>query len=653
MTRRPRKSDPETAEAFLGNEDLDIPTVEHRENPSKVLASLILEKALTRATRKRLQNERGLAVLVEPPTAAWVLQVRSALCLAFDWGMTDARDGMGRTRKPTDGAAELADVIASGQRVVVVCHAPDAHVPPAFIAAADLRIRLNRPTAAMVSTAIRKLTGKAARRVPAQVEILDLPDIASALRNGIGGPAGCVRRLERAIAAKSSPGANLRRVPPVHELHGQGEAGVWARRLVDDYRTMAPADFWAQADKSVVVFGDPGVGKTSLAHSLSVSTGLPLLETSVAAWFEGSGYLDKTLAAMTEAFAAARSHGGNGCVLVLDELDGMPGRKAASSDRDSTYWMPLQAAYLRAVETTAAPGSRVILIGCTNFPDRLDPALLRPGRLGRLIHVRRPDAAGIAGILRQHLGDDLAGIDLTGVAAAGVGSTGADVTAWIAQARRTARLAGRSLRIGDLLEAVLPADDRSEADRYRCAVHESAHSVVAHMMGGGRIRRVTIVATGQMGGTTELDDHGSAVMSKETLDARIMAALAGRAGEEEFGLGPTTGAHHDLAQATGIATAIRTSYGLGDSLLHRSHVDRASGLLDFDAALRKAVEGDLARLYADTLACVRRHRSLIEDLARLLMKTRIVEAPAFLRLVGDYEAALDRFVASTMGVSHG
>ncbi|MCJ2054518.1 AAA family ATPase [Methylobacterium sp. J-070] len=633
-------------EEYLGVDQERAGTALRRAGSSlTLLASLLLEEAMTPEIRHRVTSERGLAVLVEAPSAAWVPHLRRALAQIAKWGLIEGRDGSYQARrKPTDGAAELVEAVAAGQRVAVICHAPEAHVPPAFIAAADLRLRTGRPTAALVAAAIRALTGRTPRKLPTSVEGLDLPELALALRSGAGGATGCVKRLQRTLAARASS-APLREVPLVHNLHGMGEPGGWARRLVDDFHTMRPELFWREADKCSVWAGDPGTGKTSLAHSLALSLGLEFRETSVAAWFEGSSYLDKTIAALVEAFAGARARGreGRGVILFCDELDALPSREGGEDDRTGSYWKPMQQAYLREVEATAAAGERVILIGATNHPRRLDPALLRPGRFGRVISVPRPDASALEGILRQHLGEDLAEADLARAALAGLGGTGADVTAWVRGARRSARVAGRSMTLDDLLDEVLPPDDRSADDLWRCAVHEAAHGVVAHAF-GGQVRKVSIVASGRRGGSTVIAPGDAQTLGKDGLQALVVSALAGRAAEEAFGLGVSTGAHDDLAHATGIAASARVSFGLGGTLVHRAPMERAATLLEGDPELRASVGRDLQRAYVAASGHVRDRRNLVEALARLLLTERVVDGGDFMRLMAAHDraqAALD------------
>ncbi len=110
---------------------------------------------------------------------------------------------------------------------------------------------------------------------------------------------------------------------------------------------------------------------------------------------------------------------------------------------------------------TSGPSSRLIVIGATNFPNRLDEALVRPGRLNRIVHIERPGVSDIAGILRQHLSGDLAGENLMPLASIGTGATGADIAGWARGARMVARAAGRGMILADLVDQVAQPETRT------------------------------------------------------------------------------------------------------------------------------------------------------------------------------------------------
>lgn len=642
----------EAAEAYLlgeegGDEYRADPTV--RASTAQTLGQLVLDAALVPAERRKLASRDGLAVLLEAPSPSWVAPLRHALNSLGSWDHVESRDGTARfKRKPDDGAAELTGMLAAGRRVAVICHAAAQHVPAAFIAAADIRIRPGFPTEDILRAAIEAVTGRAPGKLPDAAGLLDLGDLEAAIRER-STAADCVRRLSAACRHRFGAQEDTGTVPLVSELRGYGPSGEWANRLVEDvnaWRRDPTSTGWGDLDAAVVLGGPPGVGKTSLVASIARSCDLKCITTSVANWFSGTGYLDSVIknmhAAFDQAFASAP------CLLFFDEADAIPNRANLDS-RHIDYWAPLMGALLERLSEAAAPKSRIVLIAATNHPDRLDRALVRPGRFGRIIDITPPDAIGLEGILRQHLRGELADADLGGVAAAGVGATGAVAMAWVKAARRSARLAERPLELADLLKQVLPPEDRSDEAVWRCAVHESGHAVLSHALKTGAIRRVSIVSAGRMGGHTVTALPAEPTLSKAGLQGLAMVALGGRAAEEILGLGHSTGAHQDLSQATSIATAIRASFGLSGSLLHLAPMDRAAGLLSGNEELRKSVGRDLDRLYDRTLLLAREHAGLIEALARLLVDVRVVEGPDFLRLAQAHERAIAAVGAEEQG----
>ncbi|WP_020091113.1 AAA family ATPase [Methylobacterium sp. 285MFTsu5.1] len=636
--------------AILDEEDRQAASPARQTAPSArpyslvILGQLLLEASLTPVERKRLAKTPGLSVLIESPTAEWVRPLHRAIGYVGPWVHHEMRDGTPRNRrKPDDGADEIAETMARGARVCIVCHAPSAHLHRSFLGAVDMHVRVRPPSIELVREAIRQVTGKPPRNGPATVAGLDFTDLVAAIRGNSA--ARCVARIEAAVRMRSAGSQHLRNVPDVENARGYGAAGEWAAQLVADLKDGSDAA-WRDAEKSAIFYGPPGTGKTSLAHIVAKSANLSLVETSVAAWFEGSSYLERVLGRLQEAFREARAKAP--CVLFLDECEAFPSRDL-NDDRNASYYGPLQAAYLKELEETAAEGSRVVLIAATNHIAKLDPAVLRPGRLGRSIYVGPPDRTALADIIRQHLGDDLPGADLSGVAVLGIGGTGAEAVAWVRGARRRARVAARAMELDDLVREVAPPDERSDAARWRCACHEAGHATVAHH-GGEAVQRVSIVPRGRAGGhtLTVAGDEGP-TMTPSILETVVAATLGGRAAEEAMGLGLSTGAHDDLRVATGLAAAARVSFGMSGSLVHRAPSDRAAALCETDPILREEVCADLARAYSVALATVTRHRSFVEALARLLLEVRVVERVDFLALA----EAHDRALAAEGGPDHG
>ncbi len=610
-------------------------------SPNSTLAKAMLAAALGRRAFRRMASAERLSVLIEAPTPAWVQPLRQAVSAAGTWDRVEARDVVSRPRLRADeGEAELVKLMATGSRIAVVSWLPERYVSRAFIDGTDMRVRLGHPSNAVLRSVIRQATGRRPRRMPASVQGLDFPDFLAAIRVG-DGPAACVARLEATARARMTPAANLEDVPNVNELVGYGEAGLWARQVVASVEAWRRGDgIWPAGTLNACLASRPGLGKTTLLRSLGKSCGLPVVTTSVASWFAGSGYLDDVLRRMQSDLLRASASAP--CILYFDEADALPSR-AGGEDRHSSYWMPILGALLSFTDGLGLDGadaSRIIIVAATNAPDRIDPAMLRPGRLGRVIRIAPPDAEALAGIIRQHLGEDLAGEDLTGVASLGLGASGAEARAWVEGARLKARLDGRPMQVEDIVREVAPPDARSDAAVWRCAVHEAGHAVCLHRASGQRVRRISIVAQGQAGGHTVSTPTDGTTMSPDDITAVVISLLGGRAAEEALGLGLSSGAHTDLGEATALAAAKHGSFGMGGSLVRLAPMDRVGTLVDRNGDLRVAVEADLQAAYVDALGIVHRHRSLVEGLARLLVAQRVVDETAFVRLVEAHDRAV-------------
>jgi ATP-dependent Zn protease len=289
------------------------------------------------------------------------------------------------------------------------------------------------------------------------------------------------------------------------------------------------------------------------------------------------------------------------------------------------------------------PSSRVIIVGATNHPGRIDGALIRPGRLNRVIEIPIPDPAALAGILRHHLGEhDLPGADLGPLARIAAGATGADAALWVRSARRRARMAGRAMALDDLMAEILPPDTRSPEALRCCAVHEAGHAVVTSLVGAGTVAEISLLDRSGGGGFMNALAV-EPVLTRPALETMVIGLLAGRAAEQVICGAATTGAggsaRSDLALATGWLAALHASLGLGETLAYRAAPEHASSLLALDPDLRRAVEGDLNRLHACAVAVVREHRRLIETIAEVLVAERYMSGSDFQRLFTAYARA--------------
>ncbi|CAJ1579137.1 ATP-dependent zinc metalloprotease FtsH [[Mycobacterium] wendilense] len=330
----------------------------------------------------------------------------------------------------------------------------------------------------------------------------------------------------------------------------------------------------AKIPKGVLLYGPPGTGKTLLARAVAGEAGVPFFTIS------GSDFVEMFVGVgasrVRDLFEQAKQN--NPCIIFVDEIDAVGRQRGAGlggghDEREQTLNQLL-------VEMDGF-GDRqgVILIAATNRPDILDPALLRPGRFDRQIPVAAPDLAGRRAVLAVHSqGKPIApDADLDGLAKRTVGMSGADLANVINEAALlTARENGTVITAAALEEAV----DRvvggprrksriiSEHEKKITAYHEGGHALAGWAMPDIEpIYKVTILARGRTGGhamAVPEDDKG--LMTRSEMIARLVFAMGGRAAEELVFREPTTGASSDIDQATKIARAMVTEYGMSAKL---------------------------------------------------------------------------------------
>jgi ATP-dependent Zn protease len=362
-----------------------------------------------------------------------------------------------------------------------------------------------------------------------------------------------------------------------------------------------------------VLASAPGLGKSMFVRSLAKAARLPLVATAVSSWFADSagGYLNEVIKEIDRLFKIAPS------LVFVDEADAIPNRDVLEG-RNRDYWtVVVDHLLLKLDSAVSGPAAQTVVIFATNHP-RLDPGLLRPGRLDVTFHIGPPDTEARQGILAGH--SKLPAADLGPAARASAGMTGADLAQAVKTARRVARVAGRPLAAADVLDAVSPPDDLTDDERWRVAVHESAHAVL-RLTAGHRVDFVTLRRNG--GGMTAGEER-LVLPLRDDVDRTVVAMLAGRAAEQAFLGAPSLGAGgaaaSDLALATNLLASAHASYGVGSGgLVWRASPDDAVRVVAGDAELRARIKADLDRLYGVALETVRERRAEIAAVARRLM----------------------------------
>lgn len=622
---------------------------------STLLAVAMLQCTLSKRDNLRLREPGGLAMTVTVPDASWMTPVSRALTETRTWADILKRSGASRTYdRPDNGSDGVADALSAGHSILGVSTDPVRFLPSALVAAADLRVTIGNPGPKVIRAVIGLVTGQSVRTLkPDVAQGLSADEIASCIRKGTTARA-CVRRLEAASRSKRAPVTDLADVPFLADCHGYGECAEWGLRLVSavEEARRGQRNWSSIEDKNVVISGEAGVGKTTFARSLAKSLNMPLIATSVSSWFaQTGGYLNDICRKVDEVFQQAAAQG---AVLLLDECDSIPNRETCDP-RHREYWVPVVSHILMTLDgAVSGSASKIIVVGATNFPERLDGALTRPGRLNRVIHIGRPDTAAIAGIARQHLGDDLAGEDLTPLAAIGSGATGAQVAGWVRNARMAAGAAGRRMVRADLVAQIAPPDTRSPADLLSTARHESSHGVALERCQPGAIQTMSIVPRGPYAGLTSSRLRDATFMSADDLDSLVVATLAGRAADAHWGkatAGSAGGEGSDLAVATALVAGKHGSLGLGGSLVYRGARTETASILR-DPAFLKVVHSDLDRLFALAVAFVRANEVVIDAVAKRLLARRVVGGDEVRAIIAAHPQTRSHAVPVIVGGIH-
>ena len=327
----------------------------------------------------------------------------------------------------------------------------------------------------------------------------------------------------------------------------------------------------ASMPKGILLVGPPGTGKTMLAKAVAGESNVPFFSISGSEFVEM--FVGMGASKVRDLFKQAKEKAP--CIVFIDEIDAIgqkrnSGQLGGNDEREQTLNQLL-------TEMDGFEGnSGVIILAATNRPDSLDPALTRPGRFDRRVPVELPDLKGREEILKVHAKKvALApGIDFNTVARMASGASGAELANIVNEAALRAVRAGRkSVTEADLeesIEVVIAGYQKKNSiltDKEKCIVayHEIGHALVAAKQSNSApVQKITIIprTSGALGYTMQVDEGNHYLMNKEELENKIATLTGGRAAEEVVFGSITTGASNDIEQATKLARAMLTRYGM-------------------------------------------------------------------------------------------
>jgi ATP-dependent Zn protease len=624
-------------------------------SPAKIAARLILARMLdTRPDLKKALRDGSPVVVLDVPdpemldrvVATWESAILEegtrVLKMSGNGGKREDYDLLHIVvKEPTKGTMEAERekqalaALSLALPIVAISPAAETHLPKAVLKAAPIRIAFPPLDPITIARCIRVATGRACRDLldDDTAMLLTASDLIVAIRFDRT-PAECIEELRRIAGSKRTTrsGRNI----PMDDLHGLEEAVAWARMLKVDLDAWRREELsWSALSAGACLVGPPGTGKTLFAQTLStfLSSGscrVPLIECSLAQW-QGAdeGHLGHLLRAMRRDFEQARARAPS--ILFIDEIDSFADRSKIKHTH-ADYVVEVVNALLAQLDG-AASREGLICVGASNDIGRCDPAILRPGRLGKIIRINLPTEQQLERMFRVRLDGRLAKADLSEICMLALGSTGAEVERITNDALRFARHAGRPLALSDLRDAITGTDDRDAADLRRAAIHEAGHLVSDIVLFGNEADvHANIAAIGIRGGYTTRTKAPAFAGTYHDYVRRLQVLLAGRAAEElllgaaSHGAGGRQGS--DLQVAASMAAGMCASLGIAgpSKLLYLGDFDRTEDLLSYPE-VREATYRELAKAEKAVSALLSDRKVALEEIAAKLLRDKRMDGP--------------------------
>ena len=416
---------------------------------------------------------------------------------------------------------------------------------------------------------------------------------------------------------------------------GQDEAKESLQEVVDFLHNPEKySGIGAKLPKGALLVGPPGTGKTLLAKAVAGEAGVPFFSLSGSAFVEM--YVGVGASRVRDLFKQAQQMAP--CIVFIDEIDAIGKTRdtamGGTDEREQTLNQLL--AEMDGFDTNKG----LLVLAATNRPEVLDPALLRPGRFDRRIIVDKPDLKGRVDVLKVHAKDVKMdeSVNLEEIALATSGAVGSDLANMINEAAINAVKNGRQVvsqkDLFEAVEVVLVGKEKkdrimSAEERRIVSYHEVGHALVTALQKNTEpVQKITIVprTMGALGYVMQTPEEEKFLNTKKELEAMIVVALGGRAAEEIVFDTVTTGASNDIEQATKIARAMITQYGMSDRF----------GLMGLESIQNRYLDG------RPVLNCGEATASQIDEEVMRMLKSSYEEAK---RLLSENRDALDRIAA--------
>ena len=409
----------------------------------------------------------------------------------------------------------------------------------------------------------------------------------------------------------------------------------------------------ASMPKGILLVGPPGTGKTMLAKAVAGEANVPFFSMSGSEFVEM--FVGMGASKVRDLFRQAKEKAP--CIVFIDEIDAIGKKRdnqlSTNDEREQTLNQLL-------TEMDGFEGNNgVIILAATNRPESLDPALTRPGRFDRRVPVELPDLAGREAILRVHakkikVAPD---VDLAKIARMASGASGAELANIVNEAAlravRDGRASATQADLEESIEVVIAGYQKKNSilttrEKLIVSYHEIGHALVAaKQTNSAPVQKITIIprTSGALGYTMQVEDGNHYLMSREEIENKIATFTGGRAAEEVVFHSVTTGASNDIEQATKLARAMITRYGMSDNFDMVALETVTNQYLGGDASLACSAETQaeidrqvvdlVKKQHAKAVRILQENRPKLDELAKFLYEKETITGEEFMEILNQ------------------